>query len=440
MDNNNERSRLVHFPPSSLSIKIRKREENTTEKNTTSFFSSIGNIDSSIFTNCIQNTRDMISNINIHKWNKEQWFLVLSIIILIISTSTERVTFKMTVDRMIPFRFVLIESIFLISLILYGIISFIKETFTTKITLQMKSFSHIKLLKMAILDTIQFAGLFSSASGVSPTMTVILLHASTPCIVLGSRVTFPNRKYSSIQIKGVQLMSIAILISISRPIINSIYDKSYYSSLSSTLLYVFSAAFQGIATLYKEKCIIDWSQPMDIHYLSSWLFIYQFLVALLLAPLLYVLQGISNDWKGYPLSSIFHNIYDGWQCLGGDNPYDVEPYDPEYTYCENSIWLIVGFVVSNILVLECIGRVLQTSNQILGRSMAAAIFVAFIALGVYDVQSNEPAYGYFNSNIGIADMLSIIFLLAGMEVFGRDDEPEEIFVTNYEGVSTANIT
>jgi hypothetical protein len=271
----------------------------------------------------------MILNINIHKWNKEQWFLVLSIIILIISTSTERVTFKMTVDRMIPFRFVLIESIFLISLILYGIISFIKETFTTKITLQMKSFSHIKLLKMAILDTIQFAGLFSSASGVSPTMTVILLHASTPCIVLGSRVTFPNRKYSSIQIKGVQLMSIAILISISRPIIKSFYDDSYYSSLSSTLLYVFSAAFQGIATLYKEKCIIDWSQPMDIHYLSSWLFIYQFLVALLLAPLLYVLQGISNDWKGYPLSSIFHNIYDGWQCLGGDNPYDVEPYDPE---------------------------------------------------------------------------------------------------------------
>jgi hypothetical protein len=72
--------------------------------------------------------------------------------------------------------------------------------------------------------------------------------------------------------------------------------------------------------------------------------------------------------------------------------------------------------------------------------MAAAIFVAFIALVVYDVQSNEPAYGYFNSNIDIADMLSIIFLLAGMEVFGRDDEPEEIFVTNYEGVSTANIT
>jgi hypothetical protein len=190
-------------------------------------------------------------SIRIHQWNREQWFLALSIVILMISTSTERVTFKMTVDRMIPFRFVLIESIFLISLILYGAISFIKETFTTKITLQMKTFSHIKLLKMAILDTIQFAGLFSSASGVSPTMTVILLHASTPCIVLGSRITFPNRKYSTIQMKGVQLMSLAILVSLSRPLIN-LFVFNDYSSISSKLLYVFSAAFHGFSTLNKE--------------------------------------------------------------------------------------------------------------------------------------------------------------------------------------------
>jgi len=428
-----ERSRLV-FP--STKITIKKKLVSSSSSSSSSIQQQSNNHDTTntTTTTTIMNTitylKDMIININIHQWNKDQWFLALSIIILMITTSIERVTFKMTVDRMIPFRFVLIEIIFLISLIVYGIISFIKETFTTKITQQMKTFSHIKLIKMAILDTIQFAGLFSSASGVSPTMTVILLHASTPCIVLGSTITFPNRKYSLTQMQGVQLMSLAILISLSRPIINLLYDNNY-SSFSSTLLYVFSAAFQGIATLYKEKCIIDWSQPMDIHYLSSWLFLYQFLVALLLAPLLYVLQGISNDWKGYPLSSIFHNIYDGWQCLAGDNPYDVEPYDPEFTICENSIWLIIGFVVSNILVLECIGRVLQTSNQILGRAMAAAIFVAFIALGIYDVQSDTPAYGFFNSNIGLADVISIIILICGIEIFGRDEEPDVEVLTMF---------
>jgi hypothetical protein len=56
-------------------------------------------------------------NINIHQWNKDQWFLALSIIILMITTSIERVTFKMTVDRMIPFRFVLIEIMVIMTMI-----------------------------------------------------------------------------------------------------------------------------------------------------------------------------------------------------------------------------------------------------------------------------------------------------------------------------------
>ena len=30
---------------------------------------------------------------------------------------------------------------------------------------------------------------------------------------------------------------------------------------------------------------------MDIHFLSSWLFFYQFLMAVLLSPLIYILQG-----------------------------------------------------------------------------------------------------------------------------------------------------
>ena len=49
--------------------------------------------------------------------------------------------------------------------------------------------------------------------------------------------------------------------------------------------------FLGFSALYKEQSIIAWSQPMDIHFLSSWLFFYQFLMAVLLSPLIYILQG-----------------------------------------------------------------------------------------------------------------------------------------------------
>lgn len=77
-------------------------------------------------------------------------------------------------------------------------------------------------------------------------------------------------------------------------------------------------------------------------------------------------------------------------------------------------------------------RVLQISGQVLGRAMAAAVLVAFVALGFYD--SNAP-YDYgvnlFGTNIGFADIISIIVLLAGMEIYGRDPEPEQEAITNF---------
>ena len=62
-----------------------------------------------------------------------------------------------------------------------------------------------------------------------------------------------------------------------RTIFNLIFFKFFY--------------FLGFSALYKEQSIIAWSQPMDIHFLSSWLFFYQFLMAVLLSPLIYILQG-----------------------------------------------------------------------------------------------------------------------------------------------------
>lgn len=159
----------------------------------------------------------------------------------------------------------------------------------------MRTFSHDKIFRMSILETIQFSGLLISANGVPPTMTVILLHISTPCIVLGSRYLFPNRSYSDIQMKGVYFIAIAILMSITRPIIWMITKIDFSCALSS-LLYVASSAIQGISVLYKEKCIIEWSRPMDIYFLSSWLFIYQTLIALVFGPFSYMFQGI---WSSY---------------------------------------------------------------------------------------------------------------------------------------------
>jgi hypothetical protein len=118
----------------------------------------------------------------------------------------------------------------------------------------MKEFPHSKLLIMAILDTIQFAGLAISAAGVSPAMTVILLHTSTPFLVIGSRYAFPDRKYSLLQIRGVQLISLAVLVCL----IGSFTHKHHGSDKSaSSFLYISMAALHGLSTLYKVRGLLN---------------------------------------------------------------------------------------------------------------------------------------------------------------------------------------
>ncbi len=153
------------------------------------------------------------------------------------------------------------------------------------------SFPHKKLLVMAFFDTIQFSGLLVSAAGIPPTMTVILLHANTPFVVLGSRVMFEGRLYSENQMRGVLLITAAVVINFYRPINHFLHDDNV-SFISSAISYVVFVAFQGFAMLYKEKCIIAYGKPLDVHELSFWLFLYQSGITIVLSPLIYIFQGL----------------------------------------------------------------------------------------------------------------------------------------------------
>jgi hypothetical protein len=153
-------------------------------------------------------------------------------------------------------------------------------------------FSHINLIKMAFLDAISFSGLIVSAAGVSPTMTVILLHANTPFVVLGSRIMFDGRVYSVSQMRGVYMIACAVIISLYRPIEHLVMDGNE-SFAASSLCYVCFTAVQGFAMLFKEKCIIEYAKPLDVHELSFWLFLYQLIITILISPAIYSFQGMS---------------------------------------------------------------------------------------------------------------------------------------------------
>lgn len=144
-----------------------------------------------------------------------------------------------------------------------------------------------------------------------------------------------------------------------------------------------------------------------------------------------VRAGISTHFHGYPITSFLDNFGDGLACYIGDNPdYNNAGYDFAGTDCSYSFILILGYVVSNVIVLECIDRVLKLSNQILERAMAAAVFVAFLALGVYDTNLGYE-HGIFGTAIDYPDLIAISILLIGMEIYGHDPEPDVEAITNF---------
>lgn len=133
---------------------------------------------------------------------------------------------------------------------------------------------------------------------------------------------------------------------------------------------------------------------------------------------------------GYKLkANPFVNIFHGLECFIGIDP---DPTDHSGNNCSESLWVIIAFVLSNFLVLYFLGKVLQLSNQVVGRAMALAIFVAFIVLWAYDIYINNTRGSFvLSSNVGLCDISAIVILLVGMEIYGRDPEPDEELITNF---------
>lgn len=381
----------------------------------------------------IDQVRDFISI-------RDNVILIFSVAMLMVATASERVTFKMTVDFMIPYKFALVELIFAFSCLAFGLVTLQQLLFTNEISPQMREFPHKKIWNMAVIDTFQLLMLTFSAPGVSPTMTVILMHATTPSILLCSKYIFPDRQYGPVHKQGVTIISVAIAIALSRPIIfllSDITNRTADLQSVSSLIYVLAAALQGYSTIYKEKCIIEWSLPINVYYLSTCLFFYQFLLTVLLSYIFLIGRSVLGF---VPKADMFDVVYDGWTCFLGRDPYGREGVTDShvnYGSCNMSFWFLVVYSISNLAVFVSVSNVIQSSYRLLGRAMAAAILVAFCVLWAYDWgtldddDSGSRADRLFGSSVGISDCISVIVLIVGMEVYGRDPEPNIEVITEF---------
>jgi len=313
---------------------------NNNDNNNTAHFSSIHNYSSSIFNSitcwsALYNNESYVTTQNI--------IMISSVSMLILTTVTERVAFKIMVDQMLPYKFVLIQIIYLLSSIIFTLLSMYKSTtlsYDISIDyINIHDYPYKDIIIIAILDIIPFIMMASSASIVTPTMTVILMHSSTIFNVIGSKYLLPNRNYTKFNMIGILLISLAILVCLCKTIyINNHYFyhhefttilesplpesslmqselqtsslasssilSSFLSSLShyssnpiSKIIYTFvffiGASLHGLSTLYKERCVMRWSIHIDNLQLSSQLFFYQFITAIVLALLYYSIQGMN---------------------------------------------------------------------------------------------------------------------------------------------------
>ena len=210
--------------------------------------------------------------------------VVFTVAMLVISTATERVAFKMMLDRMLPYTFVLIQIIFLLSYLLFKSFTYINSWLTTTdITEEMKEFPTNDLLVMAAIDTVPFLLMALTGSRVYPTMTVILMHASTISVVLGSKIVFPQRQYSRLNFIGIGLIGTSILIGLTKTIlVHILVHGPIHMAVFDTFIFLLAAILHGLGTLYKEKSISQWQHPIDNFYLSSVLFFYQFIASIII--------------------------------------------------------------------------------------------------------------------------------------------------------------
>lgn len=355
-------------------------------------------------------------------WNP----VVISSVGLVVATAMERVTFKVMIDRMLPYKFVLIEIIFALACTLFTSVTIFILYSSNQISVEMRQFPQKQLFLMAVLDTAQFILLVYSGAGVSPTMTVILMHASTIFVVLGSKVVFPNRRYGWAHNAGLLLMGGAVALSVLKILwYDSTENEDYFATYSS-LVYVGAACLQGLSTLYKEQALAAWSRPINLYYLSAYLFFYQFFVTIAFSAVFY---GLFSD------ANMFHSFYYGWMCFLGDTPAVINRDDDitVYVNCSASLWVILGYVLSTFCVLVCLHSVLESNAHSVPRLLSAAICAAFLLLWAYDAYylQLQPSPYIFGGSVGAVDVVALVLLLLGTEIYGRDPEPDVELITHY---------
>jgi hypothetical protein len=357
---------------------------------------------------------------------QRRWRSTASALVLGLITTSERVTFKVLVDRVAPFRALLTVAVVVCYATVMLAVTSYKYLCTDEISAEMRKFPQAKIAGMAALDTLQLYSMMLSASAVSPAGTVLLLQASIPLTLLLSWATQqPAAPQAWQHLFGASLIAVSTLIATLPPVIGLVSGNDITGGVG-TLVYLMSCLPASVSTLYKERALRAHAQPMDPNYLNLCLAVYQLLISLVALPLAYRLQA----WSAYPASTLGLDIREGCACLLADTtPSSSTSYSyPTVPHCQWALLLLFMFVFATSCINSVIDDVLtHGSESLMYRAITASAAVSFFVLGV----SCRSAPGLLGTSITWTDSISLAVLLSGLEIYHRATVPETEFLTEW---------
>lgn len=333
------------------------------------------------------------------------WFVILAL-----SYSAERTTYKLIVDQTGPFRLFSVEMVAFTHAFMVGCGMLISAIYRKNFSWRPLGIPVVDVGLMALLDTVHMLLVFLTGYHVAPTLTVILSQFTLPLTALISQFVHPDgyfkrcctRRVESTNedggnndeeidpqtfydgnvgtpqpgcgglsvehISGSVIISLAVLLAIS-PSIYTLVDRNFFiyadplplMTAYNTMLFVSSCIPAAASQLYKEHIFLQYKQPVQPDYLNFILSLFQFIFASIMSPLVYTLLGFAaaDDWPTlYPPSDFSKNFGDGFRCFFGslDEGTQIDGYYDDAN-CAHSLLLVVLYAFSIISIGVAVDKI-----------------------------------------------------------------------------------
>lgn len=350
----------------------------------------------------------------------ERRTFTLSSTLMLIMAALERVTFKLLLDRMAPFRAFLAETVVLMYMLVSGAALLYKLLFTEDVAKEMWEFPQWKVAAIAAIDALHLFLMFLGGAQITPAQTVLLLQLQVPLVMILSGA-LRCRCGAGVKRNHV-LGSLGIALSV------ALASTSRSASTACLLTYGVSALPAALSTLLKERAMIDFGKPMEPMLMNLMLAVYQMAFAVALSPIAFRMQALGARWEDFPWERLQTATSDAMRCwLWFQDPSDGAYLLP--TECGGAIFITLAYAVSVISLPRFAAGVLLSGDvryvyRVVVAATGLSVVLLVLVLGDHD--------GLLGTSLKPLEAVSLALLLPSLLLYHQQQEPDTEIVTQYD--------